>query len=204
MTIIGNDMKTRSDDTIQDTLIDLGSKSVVTTPLGASIVFTCTYDDMVEVASADYTVVGASVVDTLTGTGSLSEGFAMSLNNGEGADFLLGANIQVAITWALTTTLSTLTFRLEQCTVQHGASVITLVKDHCYAARLDVVPDAFDQGFAYPVFKGVGETNENQKITCSVRICPTNQCNMPRSNSECPKTGDEMFYNFQINPQNDN
>ena len=199
--MVGNEMKTRSDDTIQDNVIVLGSQSVVTTPLGASIVFTCNYDTTVELASESYTVAGASVVDTLTGTGSLSAGFAMSLNNGEGAAFLMGDNMQVGITWAVTT-LSTLTYRITQCDVQHGSTVITIVKDQCYAATLGVVPDANDQGFAYQVFKGVGETDENQIITCTVTICESGQCVYPTSNIECPYVGDDDHYDFEINPVN--
>ena len=77
--MVGNEMRERSDD-VQDNVIVLGSQSIVTTPFGASMVFACTYDLTVEVASEEYTVAGASVVDTFTGTGSLSAGFAMSLN----------------------------------------------------------------------------------------------------------------------------
>ena len=201
--MVGNDMRERSDDTIQDTLIFLGSQSVVTTPLGASITFTCSYDLTVELASADYTVAGASVVDTFTGTGSLSAGFAMSLNNGEDAAFLLGETLHVGITWAVTT-LKTLTYRITKCDVQHGDSVISIVKDQCYAAALDVIPDDHkDQGFSFQVFKGLGETKESQKITCSVTICEENRCSIPYSNSQCPNDGDDVFYNYRINPAHD-
>ena len=46
--------------------------------------------------------VQASVVDTVTGTDSLSAGFAVSLNNGEGAAFLLGDKIRVGIAGTVT------------------------------------------------------------------------------------------------------
>ena len=157
--MVGNEMRERSDD-VQDNVFVFESQSVITTPFGASITFTCSYDLTGEHASEEYTVVGASVVDTFTGTGSLSAGFAMSLNNGEGSAFLLGDNIQVGITWAVTT-LSTFTFRIQQCDVEHGGAVIAIVKD---------------QGFSYQVFKGVGETDESQKITCLVNICENNRC----------------------------
>ena len=202
--MIGNDMRERSDDTVQDNVIVLGSQSVVTTPFGASIVFTCNYATTVELTSEAYTVAGASVVDTFSGTGSLSAGFAMSLNNGDGSAFLLGDNVQVGITWAVTA-LSDLTFVIQKCDVKHGAAVIAIVKDQCYAAALDVVPtDHMDQGFSYQVFKGIGEADESQKITCSVTICEEYRCSTPFSNSACPNDGDDVYYNFQMNPAHDN
>ena len=200
--MVGNEMRERSDD-VQDNVFVFESQSVITTPFGASITFTCSYDLTGEHASEEYTVVGASVVDTFTGTRSLSAGFAMSLNDGEGSAFMLGDNIHVGITWAVTT-LSDLTYRIKQCDVQHGDSVITIVKDQCYAAKLDVVPDdQMDQGFSYQIFKGVGEADASQKITCSVIICDARNYCGPYSNSQCPKDGDDQFYNFEMNPAHD-
>lgn len=39
-------------------------KAVVTTPMGVSVVFTCTYQLTIDVADKTYSVSGASVVDT--------------------------------------------------------------------------------------------------------------------------------------------
>lgn len=186
-------MRTRTDD-IQDNVISLGSKKVVTTPFGAAVVFSCSYPLTIEVASEGYTVQGASVVDSFVGTGSLAAGFAMTLNNGDATDFLLGTNLPVAISWAVTG-VSTLTFYLNQCTVEHGATIIPVVKDGCYAHTLNVVKDANSQGFNFPIFKGVGETDPNQKVKCSVNVCEVDQCQTP---TQCPATLDDKFYGFQV------
>ena len=90
--MVGSEMKTRTDE-IDDNIISLGSQSVVTTPFGASVIFECQYDLTIDVASQDYTVSGASVVDTFHGTGSLAAGFSMILNNGDPTAFLLGSTL---------------------------------------------------------------------------------------------------------------
>ena len=189
-------MKTRADD-VQDTLIELGSQSVITTPFGAAVILSCRYSMTIEVASQDYTVVGASVVDTVSATGSLAAGFAMTLNNGEHANFLLGDVMRVGITWSVTG-LSSLTFHLQSCTVTHGTTIIRIVKGGCYAETLAVLPDSNKQGFSYQVFKGVGETDPNQKISCEVNICKVGQCHIPTANIQCPAADDDLFYSYKI------
>ena len=194
--IVGNDMKTRSD-AIQNNLIELGSQSVVTTPFGAAVVFSCSYSMTIDVASEDYTAVGASVSDTFHATGSLAKGFAMIFNNREPATFLLGNVVTVAITWSVKE-LPTLTFFLQECRVQHGATMIPIVKAGCYAAQLDVLPNSNSDGFSYQVFKAVGETNPNQKISCKVNICEVGKCQHPTANSQCPSAGDDLFYGYKV------
>ena len=199
--LVGNDMRTRSDD-VQDNLINLGSQSVVTTPFGAAVTFSCAYPMTIEVGSEDYTVTGASVVDTINGSGSLAEGFAMKLNNDEAPVFLLGANMSVSINWSVTA-LSTFQFYLDHCTVTHGTTSIPVVKEGCYSEVLNVVPtnptSQAEQGFSYPIFKGVGETDPNQTIRCSVKICEVGQCKNPTDNTQCPTIGaDDEFYGYKI------
>ena len=194
--IIGNEMKARSDD-VQDNVITLGSQSVVTTPFGAAVIFSCTYPMTVDVASKDYTVTGASVVDTINGSGSLAAGFTMTLNNGDATAFLLGANMPVEVIWSVTA-LSTLQFYLNECTVTHGTTPIKIVKNGCYSDKLAVVPNAANQGFSYPVFKGVGETDPEQTISCSVNICEVGQCQNPTEDNQCPGDGDDYFYVYKV------
>lgn len=188
-------MKTRTD-TIQDNIIALGGQSVVTTPFGAAVTFACQYALSVDVTMKEYTVTGASVVDTFHGTGSLAAGFEMSLNDGNAATLLLGNNLQVALTWSVTALSTKLSFQLSDCTVEHGTTAIMLVKGGCYASTLDVKPEENNQAFSYPVFKGVGENDVNQKITCSVIICEVGQCK-PTVSQECPETGDDYFYKYK-------
>lgn len=189
-------MKARSDD-VQDNVITLGSQSVVTTPFGAAVIFSCTYPMTVDVASKDYTVSGASVVDTINGSGSLAAGFTMTLNNGDATAFLLGANLPVEVIWSVTA-LSTLQFYLNECTVTHGTTPIKIVKNGCYSDKLAVVPNAANQGFSYPVFKGVGETDPEQTISCSVNICEVGQCQNPTEDNQCPVDGDDYFYVYKV------
>lgn len=199
--VLGDDMRTRTDD-VEDNIISLGSQSVVTTPFGAGVTFSCSYPLAVDVESQAYTVQGASVVDTFFGTGSLSAGFAMSLNNGEGTAFMLGNNLAVAISWSVTA-VQELTFYIDQCTVEHGTTIIPIVKGGCFAKTLNVVEDANLQGFNYPIFKGVGETAPEQTIKCTVNVCKMGECDNPPYTADCPgahqdATGDDRHYNFEV------
>ena len=198
--IVGDNMNTRSDDNIEDHLIKLGAKTVVTTPFGAGVIFECTYPLTVDISNEDgqYTVHGASVIDVYTAYGSLSSGFEMELNNGDDPTFILGSILPVQITWTINAMFQTLTFYLDHCTVTHGSTTIQIVQGGCYAAELDVVKEASLQGFTYKVFKGVGETTSNQEIECSVNICERNNCGMPTSNSQCPTLGDNAFYRYEM------
>ena len=193
-------MNTRSDD-IQDNLIALGSQSVVTTPFGAAIIFTCTYPTSIDVASEDYTAVGASVIDTFSATGSLAAGFSMLLNNGNPTTFLLGNVVAVDIIWSIKA-LSTLTFILQECSVHHGATIISIVKKSCFSEQLDVIPNSSGHGFSYQVFKAVGETNLNQKIKCKVNMCEVGQCQHPTTNSQCPSAGNDLFFGYKVRTNN--
>ena len=190
--MVGSEMKTRTDE-IDDNIISLGSQSVVTTPFGASVIFECQYDLTIDVASQDYSVTGASVVDTFHATGSLAAGFAMSLNNGDATDFILGNNLPVEITWSVTALSGKLSFKIKDCTVEHGATAVMVVKEGCYSSTLDVVADGTYQAFSYPVFKGVGQTALDQTIACTVSICEVAQMTAPLS---CPTAGDDIFYNY--------
>ena len=193
-------MRTRNDD-IQDNVIDLGSLSVVTTPFGAAVVFTCTYSMTIDVASEDYTVTGASVVDSITGVGSLAAGFTMTLDDDESPVFLLGSIMPIAVTWSVTA-LTNLQFYLHTCTVTHGTTSIMVVKEGCYSENLGVVAIKHDnqakQGFSYRIFKGVRETESTQTIKCSLNICEVGKCNKPTANDQCPAIADDVFYGYKI------
>ena len=197
--MVGDAMRTRTDN-IEDHLINLGSKSVSRQPFGAGVIFECTYPLTVDISSEDgkYTVHGASVIDTFTAYGSLSSGFEMILNEGNDPSFILGSILPVEITWTINSMFPTLQFYLDSCTVTHGATAIDIIQDGCYATELNVEKEVNLQGFSYKVFKGVGETSTNQAIECSVTICEQSSCGMPTSNSQCPATGDDAFYKYEI------
>ena len=190
----GNNMRERTES--MDNEISLGSNSVITGPFGASVIFSCTYPMSIDVKQ-DFTVAGASVVHTMTGTGSLAAGFTMILNNGGPVHFQLGTNLPVAVTWSVTG-LAKLTYYLHECGVVHGASTITVIKEGCYSNALDVVPDAGHQGFTYQIFKAMGETALDQTIECSVRICEVDKCTNPTADNQCPATGEDEFYEFKV------
>ena len=93
---------------------------------------------------------------------------------------------------------SQFTSQFTLCTIQHGSTNIIIVKEGCYADQLHVVPDANKENFSYQVFKGVGETDPNQKIRCKVNICEVGQCKNPTDNSQCPAAGDDLFYGYKV------
>ena len=99
--------------------------------------------------------------------------------------------------WSITR-LSTMTFHLNECTVQHGTTIITIVNGGCYAEALAVVPNATKQGFNFKTFKGAGETDPDQMIKCKLNICEVGQCTNPIADSQCPATGDEKYYGYRI------
>ena len=169
---------------------------MVTTPFGAAVIFECQYDLTIDVASQDYTVSGASVVDTFHGAASLAAGFQMILNNGEPTAFLLGSNLPVAITWSVTALSMKLSFQITNCTVVHGSIAIMVAKSGCYAEALDVEPEENNQTFTYPAFKTAGETDPSQMITCAINICEVGLCESTRW-GDCPKSGDDEFYNYK-------
>ena len=173
--------------------VSLGALSVVTKS-GTAVTYTCSYPLLVDVASQSYSVQGAAVVDTFQGTGSLAAGFAMVLNNGNAVDFVLGNTMPVDITWSVTG-VPTLTFKLQECTVTHGASNIMIVKEGCYAGRLDVVPDSDKQGFSFQVFKGVGQTALEQTVACTVTLCEAAKCPTP---TQCPAYGDDVHFGYKV------
>ena len=83
----------------------------------------------------------------------------MILNN-----FLLGSNLSVAMTWSVTRLSTKLSCKIEDCAVQHGATAVMVVKKGWHSSTLDVVSDRTYQAFAFPVFKGLRETNPTNKF----------------------------------------
>ena len=72
---------------------------------------------------------------------------------------MLGKNLSIAVSWSVTA-VQALTFYIDQCTVEHGTTIIPIVKDSCYSGALNVVQNDNLQGFNFPIFKGNGETEK--------------------------------------------
>ena len=115
---------------------------------------------------------------------------------------MLGKNLSIAVSWSVTA-VQALTFYIDQCTVEHGTTIIPIVKDGCYSGALNVVQDDNLQGFNFPIFKGNGETDPAQTIRCTVNLCESGKCADPQYTKDCPgtgldATGDDVFYKFSV------
>jgi len=126
----------------------------------------------------------------------------MSLNNGAETDVLLGSVMSVDITWSVVG-LSSITFYLNQCTVTHGKTTFPIILDGCYSDAVGVTADsdasATSASFTFLAFKGFEETEAEQTIDCSVKLCEEGSCAFPTNDSQCPSTGNDAFFKYTVN-----
>jgi hypothetical protein len=184
-----------------DTL-ELGNRQIVVNPFGVGMVFQCTYPTLVKLSSVGYTVEDVSISSSLKGQGQWTDAFAMSLNNGNDAEFILGQVLPVSVSWKVTTMQSDLTFFYVGCTVTHGATDIAVIKDGCYAGATGSQPlpsTPTEQNMSFKIFKGVNEAATEQTIECSVLICEPAKCSKPKSNADCPTGEHDAFYEYTFN-----
>jgi len=184
-----------------DTL-ELGNRQIVVNPFGVGMVFQCTYPTLVKLSSVGYTVEDVSISSSLKGQGQWTDAFAMSLNNGNDAEFILGQVLPVSISWKVTTMQSDLTFFYVGCTVTHGATDIAVIKNGCYAGATGSQPlpsTPTEQNMSFKIFKGVNEAATEQTIECSVLICEPAKCSKPKSNADCPTGEHDAFYQYTFN-----
>jgi len=214
---LSGNTRARSDfDLVVARQIDLGSKTLLTTPFGIGVMYTCSYPLAVTVQSSNFTAQVVSQQGKTTGVGNLAKGFEMSLNDlgpNDPVEFILGAILKIGISWTLSATsesgLDKLSFWIDNCYVSHGSKNIYVVKQGCFAHALEVTDLAGDDSrsaaFEYKLFKGVGENSATQSITCTANVCDTSKastesgyCGKPtNSTSQCPKNGDDIYYGFK-------
>lgn len=185
--------------------MELGDRHIVVNPFGVGMVFQCTYPTLVKLSSVGYTVEDVSISSSLKGQGQWTEAFAMTLNNGNNAEFILGQVLPVSVSWKVTTMQSDLTFFYVGCTVTHGATDIAVIKDGCYAGATGSQPLAStptEQNMSFKIFKGVNEAATEQTIECSVLICEPAKCAKPKSNADCPTGEHDAFYQYTFDGVN--
>jgi len=210
--------RARSDfDLVTARQIDLGSKTLVTTPFGIGVMYTCSYPLSVDIQSSNFTAQVVSQQGQKDGMGSLAGGFEMQLNDlgpNDPFEFILGAILKIGVSWSMpadtASKLDSLSFWLDSCYVSHGSKDIYVVKNGCFANALEVTDLEGDTSrsaaFNYKLFKGVGENSATQSITCCAKVCDTaitnstlvGYCGKPtNSTSQCPKAGDDIYYDFK-------
>jgi hypothetical protein len=209
--------RARSDfDLVVARQIDLGSKTLLTTPFGIGVMYTCSYPLSVDIQSSNFTAQVVSQQGQKDGMGSLAAGFEMKLNDlgpNDPFEFILGAILKIGVSWGMPDSdglLDSLSFWLDSCYVSHGSKDIYVVKNGCFANALEVKDLEGDTSrsaaFNYKLFKGVGENSATQSITCCAKVCDTavtnstlpGYCGKPtNSTSQCPKAGDDIYYDFK-------
>jgi hypothetical protein len=178
--------------------IDLGDRQIVINPFGVGMIFQCTYPLLVTLSSEAYTVEDVSISSSMQGQGQWTDSFTMTLNGGNGVEFILGEVLPVAVSWAVNH--ADLTFYYDGCSVTHGSTMINVIKGGCFAGATKAMPtvsDKNEKGFEFQIFKGVNEMATSQTIECSVMICKIGECAMPQSNDDCPSDGmHDSFYGY--------
>merc|ERR1712227_357742 len=140
----------------------------------------------------------ASITDSFSGVSSLNQAFYMTLNNGDGVSFVLGATLPVTVGWDIQG-VEGISLYFQGCTVSHGSSSIAVIKDSCYSETLNAEPRASEgltTSFSFRVFKGKGESALSQTIQCSVVICKDDDgtCGPISENADCPPDSGYNYY----------
>ena len=146
---------------------------VNTSPLGASVDFTCTYDAKVAVSSSPFTVQDVSISGTHSASGTLDLGFTMLA--GDGSAIILGDDIVVKTSWALD--LLDITPHYENCHILQGTKSVSIVKNGCMASALGAESVANAVGVTdsvsmkYKTFLIEDEDATKQKVSCDIKLC---------------------------------
>jgi len=177
--------------------VSLGNSSVVDVflaPVSSAVTFTCEYDTTVEVASQNLTVNGATAIGATSATGSLVDGFALSLWTDQNMtdavtddNLFIGAKVYGSLDWSVTA--ANLTFTVDECTVESDGKEVAFIKDGCFSNTLGAEPKAssgnVEKNFAFNSFT-LGDAQNiqmNATVACTVVVCESGNCNTP---SSCP------------------
>merc|ERR1712157_693170 len=157
---------------------DGNGTDVYLAPVSSKVTFTCEYPTVVNVASQNMTVNGATAVGTTSATGSLADGFSLSLWT------------DAARTDAVTAT--TISFVVDECSVESGGDSVSFIKDGCYSDTLGAsfmtATNSTDNNFSFNSFT-LGDAQNiqmNATVACTVVMCETSSCSKPASNADCP------------------
>merc|ERR1712227_643126 len=75
---LAGDDRARSDFEQTNSLINLGDRSIMTTPFGVGMLFSCQYSTVIELSSVSYTVEDVSISDSQSGRGDWSSTFSLT------------------------------------------------------------------------------------------------------------------------------
>merc|ERR1712150_454467 len=131
------------------------------------------------------------------GKGSLSAGFSLVPKGLKNNEILMGQKMEVEATW-IVSKLDDITFLFEECTVSQEASYVYLIKDGCYANKLEVQKHSTGrevqrQSFSYKTFMISNTVSRNQTLKCRIKLCHVGQC---LTYTECPTEEQMLPYNF--------
>ena len=189
---MGGDDRRRSD-LPAGKIIDLGHDlDVYTTPNSVNVKYTCIYPMTFTLASQSFGFHHVEAFGSNVGYGGMESGFDMQLYGGVGGEtarFVMGREMVVKVHWKAGLNLPNLMFYYEECNVHHGSVVVSVIKEGCYASVVGAHPiPSFGKtvSFSWKVFKGMGESESTQALTCSMRICAEGKCPWPVSNADCP------------------
>jgi hypothetical protein len=141
-----------------------------TAPHGVGVDFTCEYSTSVSVKSNEFDLTPVTVSGSTSAEGELDSGFHLTVNNNDGTTIVLGASVDVSVTWDLS--FDDVSHHYKECTVGHvnGNTNVALIKEGCHAADIGVgAPSGAD--FSFETFTIEGESGTTQVITCKVEIC---------------------------------
>ena len=148
-----------------------------------------------------------SGVAVAANTGSLGSGFSLRfyrdptfLLPARGRRHFVGSEIFVSVDWALPREQNLLQFYISECMAEVEGARIGIIKDNCYASKLDAAMRQSDwivsksSKFSYKSFAVGGSKKLKQKMTmaCKIKICTTNNLTACRNelnetDEKCPK-----------------
>jgi hypothetical protein len=174
--------------------VSLGNSSTVDVylaPVSSAVTFTCEYETTVQVASQNLTVNGATAIGATSATGSLVEGFDLTLWTDQNMtdavtddNLFIGAKVYGSLDWSVTTAVN-LTFAIDECTVKSDNKEVAFIKDGCYSNTLGADKKAdsgnTEKNFAFNSFT-LGDAQNiqmNATVACTVVVCETGNCPEP-------------------------
>ena len=94
-----------------------------TSPFGVGVTYKCWYLTTVSVSTADYNVEPITIIGEKTNTGSLADGFTLTVGP---TPIVLGNIATVTAAWSVQ--ISVVTFHFETCAVIHGSQSINIIE----------------------------------------------------------------------------
>lgn len=192
-------VRTRSG-SVQNTRLELGDMTIVTTPFGIGITFECGYPMGITLESDPYTVTDVDISGTQSGTGSLDGGFELTVGGGEEHKVMLGGVLEVTATWSITT-LTDVSFYFDRCGVVHGSQNVNVIQDSCFSVALKTGATSSSNtevSFKFKTFGIDGEDDVKQTIVCDIKLCTADVCDKATLDNQCPTGASEDFFQYHL------